>query len=79
MYFADIREAIEISKNYLGHDKKGILCIYIIFNKNSKNSNHNDNNNNNNNKKKNINCKIHDNNDILHIFLSACFCKKKAL
>ena len=79
MYFADTREAIEISKNYPGHGKKGISCIYIIFNKNSKNSHHNDNNNNKK-KNKNNNCKIHDNNIItifyIFFFLLA-FAKRK--
>ena len=50
LYFADVRGAIEVPKNYLGDDKKGVShgCI-IIYHKNNNHDDNNDNNNNNNN------------------------------
>ena len=55
MYFSDTREAIEVVKNYLDDDKKGMSCSCIIVYDNSKNvknnickiyNNDSDNNNN---------------------------------
>ena len=50
LYDADAIEAIEILKNYLGEDKKGMSysCI-IVFDKSKTDNNNNFNNNNNNN------------------------------
>ena len=50
LYFADVREAIEVLKNYLGDDKRGMSFSCIIIYDNRKNDNNN-------------NCKIYNNNN----------------
>ena len=51
LYFADDREAIEVLKNYIGDDKKGMPYSGIIIYNNSKIDNNN-------------NCKINNSNNI---------------
>ena len=51
LYFADVGEAIEVLKNYLGDDKKGMSYSSIIIYDNSKIDNNN-------------NCKINNSNNI---------------
>ena len=56
LYFADVREAIEVLNNYLGDDKKGMFyrCIVIYYNSKIDNNN---------------NCKISNSNDISIIMI----------